>query len=137
MDLPSLMSCAALWFVLDCWSKRRAQSGALSRSSTAFFKIRCVLNRNPLYRHRFVHWILTMIWLLAFASVLALHATGLWFQKPLALAGLACALGGAAGNLYDILRLRHVVDFIDLGWWPVFNVADAGILGGLALAFLG
>jgi signal peptidase II len=37
--------------------------------------------------------------------------------------------------LLDVLRRRHVVDFIDLGWWPVFNVADVGIVGGLVLAF--
>jgi lipoprotein signal peptidase len=28
-----------------------------------------------------------------------------------------------------------VVDFIDLGWWPVFNLADIGIVGGLIAAF--
>jgi signal peptidase II len=54
-----------------------------------------------------------------------------------ALAGVGCALGGAAGNLLDILRRRHVVDFIDLGWWPVFNLADVAIVGGLLFAFWG
>ena len=49
--------------------------------------------------------------------------------------GLALALAGAAGNLVDILRWRYVVDFVDLGWWPVFNLADVGIVGGLLLAF--
>lgn len=49
-------------------------------------------------------------------------------------------LGGAAGNLLDRLVrdpgwLRGaVVDFIDLQWWPVFNVADIGItIGGVLL----
>ncbi|MGH9270003.1 MAG: signal peptidase II, partial [Ilumatobacteraceae bacterium] len=49
-------------------------------------------------------------------------------------------LGGAAGNLIDRLFrepgwLRGaVVDFIDLQWWPIFNVADIGVtLGGITL----
>jgi len=51
------------------------------------------------------------------------------------MAGVGAALGGAAGNLLDILRRRSVLDFIDLRWWPVFNIADVGIVAGLAVAF--
>ncbi len=56
------------------------------------------------------------------------------------LAGLSVGLvvGGALGNLVDRLVRGHggaVVDFIDLQWWPVFNVADACIVvGGILLA---
>ena len=39
----------------------------------------------------------------------------------------ALLLGGAVGNLIDRARLGHVVDFLDLHVWPVFNVADIGI----------
>ncbi|MEQ8173695.1 MAG: signal peptidase II [Syntrophomonadaceae bacterium] len=35
--------------------------------------------------------------------------------------------GGAAGNLIDRLGRGYVVDFLDLGWWPVFNVADSAL----------
>jgi signal peptidase II len=55
---------------------------------------------------------------------------------------LGLLLGGAAGNLVDRL-LRSpgpgrgaVVDFIDLGWFPSFNVADSGIVVGGLLAVL-
>jgi signal peptidase II len=55
---------------------------------------------------------------------------------------LGLLLGGALGNLTDRL-LRDpgvarggVVDFLDLGWWPSFNVADSCICVGAALAFL-
>jgi signal peptidase II len=48
-------------------------------------------------------------------------------------------LGGAAGNLTDrIIRDHHgaVIDFIDFRWWPVFNVADMGVVtGAILLAF--
>jgi signal peptidase II len=60
--------------------------------------------------------------------------------------GLALAaglvLGGALGNLVDRLArspglLRGaVVDFVDLRWWPVFNLADAAITCGCVLLVL-
>jgi signal peptidase II len=48
-------------------------------------------------------------------------------------------LGGALGNLTDRLVRHHhgaVIDFIDLRWWPVFNVADASITVGAGLLAL-
>jgi signal peptidase II len=52
---------------------------------------------------------------------------------PLLNLGLGLQLGGALGNLVDRLRQGYVVDFIDLSWWPVFNLADAAILVGVAI----
>ena len=56
------------------------------------------------------------------------------------LVGLVLVLGGALGNLADRLArspgfLRgHVVDFVAVGWWPVFNVADSCItIGAIVL----
>ena len=49
---------------------------------------------------------------------------------------LGLVLGGAMGNLGDRLFGGHggsVVDFIDLQWWPVFNLADAAITCGVVL----
>ena len=49
-------------------------------------------------------------------------------------AGAGAVLGGIAGNLVDGIRGRGVIDFIDLRIWPVFNLADAAIVGGTLLA---
>ena len=52
---------------------------------------------------------------------------------------LTLVLGGALGNLTDRLVrapgfLRgHVVDFVSVGWWPVFNVADSCVTIGALL----
>jgi signal peptidase II len=46
---------------------------------------------------------------------------------------LALILGGTVGNLIDRLRLGHVTDFIDVGPWPVFNVADSSIFVGVLI----
>ena len=55
---------------------------------------------------------------------------------------LSLVLGGALGNLTDrFLRapgfLRgHVVDFVAVGWYPVFNVADSCVTVGAILLIL-
>jgi signal peptidase II len=46
---------------------------------------------------------------------------------------LGLQMGGAVGNLLDRIRLGHVTDFVDVGTWPVFNVADASIITGLVI----
>jgi signal peptidase II len=49
---------------------------------------------------------------------------------------LGLQLGGAIGNLIDRLRLGYVVDFLDVGVWPVFNVADSAIVIGVGILAL-
>jgi signal peptidase II len=62
----------------------------------------------------------------------ARHFSGL---GRIALVGIGLIGGGAFGNLLDYLLYGQVVDFIDLGWFPVFNLADSGIVvGGILLA---
>jgi len=52
----------------------------------------------------------------------------------------ALVLGGLLGNLIDRLAYGFVVDFIDLQFWPVFNIADSaltlGVLGIIAYSFI-
>lgn len=50
---------------------------------------------------------------------------------------LSMQLGGATGNLIDRLTIGHVTDFISVGNFPVFNIADASISVGAAVLFLG
>ena len=46
---------------------------------------------------------------------------------------LGLMLGGAIGNLIDRVQFGHVVDFIDVGPWPVFNLADSSIMVGIGI----
>ena len=41
---------------------------------------------------------------------------------------LGLLLGGTVGNLIDSVRLGYVIDFIDLTYWPVFNIADSSVV---------
>ena len=46
-------------------------------------------------------------------------------------------LGGALGNLIDRLQHGYVTDFISIGQFPVFNVADSSITLGVIILLLG
>ena len=46
---------------------------------------------------------------------------------------LGLQIGGAIGNLTDRLLFGHVTDFLDVGAWPIFNLADSSIVVGLVL----
>jgi signal peptidase II len=61
--------------------------------------------------------------------------------STIAAVGLGLVLGGAMGNLTDRLIRGEgfsgeVVDFIDVHVWPVFNLADTGIVLGAAILLL-
>lgn len=75
---------------------------------------------------------------LIFASVVGIIVLLMIFHSrqrpgPLLRLSIGMQLGGAAGNLLDRLLLGHVTDFLDVGAWPVFNIADASIVTGLVL----
>ena len=55
--------------------------------------------------------------------------TGGWLIRV----SLGLQLGGAIGNLIDRLRFGYVIDWLDIGFWPIFNVADACITTGVIL----
>ena len=63
--------------------------------------------------------------------------------SKLSTVGMGLLIGGAAGNLIDRLFRGDawlngaVVDFIDLQWFPIFNVADMAVNVGAALLILG
>ncbi|MGL6279701.1 MAG: signal peptidase II [Gaiella sp.] len=66
----------------------------------------------------------------------------LWFfaraghRHPLLPVALGLLLGGSISNLVDRIRLGYVTDFLDLDYWPAFNLADVFIVTGVGLLFL-
>ena len=69
------------------------------------------------------------------------YALFLYQQSPFSdnIAGklaLGLILGGTIGNLTDRLRFGYVTDFIDVGFWPAFNIADSAItVGAIIFAY--
>ncbi len=56
-----------------------------------------------------------------------------WFLKI----ALSMQFGGAVGNLIDRMTIGHVTDFISIGNFAVFNVADASVTMGVAVMIIG
>lgn len=75
-------------------------------------------------------WILTLI---AIGVVVWIVRMGSRLRSMWWAVGLGLVLGGALGNLVDRLfrapgpMQGHVVDFVSVGWFPIFNVADSAI----------
>ena len=83
----------------------------------------------------------TQPWLLVGMALAVLGA--FWFafrdaaaQSPLVRTAFGAIVGGAIGNIVDRFHYGYVVDFIDLRWWPVFNVADSWITLGVVLLLI-
>jgi signal peptidase II len=66
----------------------------------------------------------------------------LWFfarsgqRHPVLPVALGLVIGGSVSNLIDRVRLGHVTDFLDLRFWPAFNLADTFICVGVAILIL-
>ena len=56
-------------------------------------------------------------------------------RHPLLPVALGLVLGGSVSNLVDRVRFGYVTDFLDLDYWPAFNLADTFIVSGVALLF--
>jgi len=57
----------------------------------------------------------------------------LLLDSRLARIALGLVLGGTIGNLIDRLCFGGVTDFISIGWWPAFNIADSAIVVGVII----
>jgi signal peptidase II len=80
------------------------------------------------------------IWILVGLSLIITVLFSVWMtraQSWFQIVALALVIGGAIGNVIDRLRFGAVADFFDFhvfGWhYPAFNIADCGIVVGIAL----
>lgn len=78
---------------------------------------------------------LVAVGLLVVAVVIYFHHT-LSAKKPIVHIALAFILAGSVGNLLDRVFRGYVIDYLDLGFWPVFNFADIMINIGVILFLL-
>jgi signal peptidase II len=117
------------WFVARFFGKETPYLGSsrvqIKHVKSAGFFVRFMQNRT-----------LLILWGAALLSVIVLLGYGRYFQSAAAQVGLGVAFGGATGNLIDRLWRGKIIDFVDVRFWPVFNIADAAIVLGLGIAFL-
>ena len=131
-----LLSILALVIALDQLSKRLVVSSmVLGESIPAEGLVRLtyvtnsggafgILNGQILF--------LTVASFVGIAVLLLFYRTHPWPGRLVRLS-LGLQLGGAVGNLIDRVRVGEVVDFIDVGPWPIFNLADSSIVIGISL----
>lgn len=139
-----LLAQATLVISLDQWTK------ALIRARLDFGEIWSPWNWLTPYA-RLVHWknsgaafgmlqgfgdVFTVLAVLVAAAILYYFPQVPRHDWPLRLA-MGLQLGGALGNLIDRLSQGYVTDFISIGTFPVFNLADASISVGVAILVLG
>tara|TARA_Y100000590_G_scaffold115271_1_gene131474 strand:- start:254 stop:871 length:618 start_codon:yes stop_codon:yes gene_type:complete len=75
---------------------------------------------------------------LLIASVVGIGVLLIFFRRQagkdwLVRTSLGLQLGGAAGNLVDRITMGKVTDFLDVGAWPIFNLADVSIVSGIVI----
>jgi signal peptidase II len=122
---------------VDQLTKTWAEHRLATRSIHIAWTLRLKLAFNPGVAFSLGQGSTPLVTVVALVLVAVLVAVA-WRSSGRALAvALALIVGGATSNLADRL-VRHnggqVIDFIDLRWWPVFNVADACITCGVILA---
>ena len=77
--------------------------------------------------------ILTIVAVIAVAAIIVIYRTSP-MPSLLMRVALGLQIGGAIGNLIDRLRYEgSVIDFVDVGPWPVFNVADSCLVVGIII----
>lgn len=130
-----LLVVAGFVLILDQSTKmlvaRRLAEGE-SGAVASRLKIRRVTNEHSVLRHNPRLLALGLVGLLG--TICLIVRQGYFFQHCVAQFALGMALGGACSNVSDQLRRGGVMDFLDLGWWPVFNLADVAITIGVTIA---
>lgn len=78
-------------------------------------------------------WFTLALILVAVLALVRLLTASNTAQSPTGVVGAGAMLGGAIGNLIDRLPDGSVTDFIAVGPWPRFNLADTALTTGLVL----
>lgn len=144
LDYLYLFGIAGLVIVLDQWTKSIVRNSLQVGESWAPW--------NWLLPHaRIIHWkntgaafgmlpglsiVFTILPFIVIAAIIYYYPQVPKQEWYLRLA-MAMQMGGAAGNLIDRLARGHVTDFISVGRFAVFNVADASISVGVAVLLVG
>jgi signal peptidase II len=139
---PLTLAVAGVVVVIDQLTKWWAVSTLDDRNIDLFWTLRFNLSYNTGMAFGRGRGMGPIIGVLAMVIIVALLLSLRRGSSRFVAATMGLVLGGAAGNLIDRLVrdpgwLRGaVIDFIDLQWFPIFNVADMGITVGGALLLL-
>ena len=128
------------WILADQLTKNWAEANLDTRDIDVVWTLRFHLAYNNAAAFSLGSGYGPWIALAALVVVGVLVWQGRTITTRLGAVALALIVGGAVGNVYDRAfrgdsGFFHgsVIDFIDLRWWPIFNVADIGVVCGAIL----
>ncbi len=124
------------WWITKWWGTVNPPDGILWNAG--FFRVIYVRNTGAAFGIFQGHpLIFTVIDFLGIAVLLflVLFWSRRWpfLDRMWVRSGIGLILGGTVGNLIDRLRVGQVTDFLDLKFWPTFNVADSSITVGVII----
>jgi signal peptidase II len=133
---------ALLIVALDQLTKAWALATLDDRDIDLFWTLRLHLTRNSGMAFSRGEGLGPVIGVVALVVVAALLVSLRRNTTAAGTVAVGLVIGGAASNVIDRLFRSpgwfrgSVIDFIDLQWWPIFNVADMAItVGGLLLVY--
>lgn len=133
--IGTIIGTALAMLALDRWTKRHVRARVPGRWSVAIVagvSVRHV--RVPVDPDTAPRWAIAL--LLPVSLLAAAAMTGGVFDTTATQMGVGAAVAGAASNVFDRLRYGCMTDFVCVGWWPPFNVADVAIVAGVGVALL-
>ena len=135
--LPVIVGVALAVFAVDqllkLWVVQTIPVWSLSPSFARLFKITFVTNSGTAFGMFPQLGNMFMIIAVVVISAIIIFHRQLPVDKGWVRLSLGLMLGGALGNLTDRLSRGYVVDFIDIAFWPIFNLADVAIVLGVMI----
>jgi signal peptidase II len=141
--LPIALAVAAAWLLLDQVTKWWAEGALDDGPIDVVWTLRFRLVTNSGASFSLGEGFGPVIGVVALVVVGVLLWTGRSIQSRFAAVGLGLVLGGALGNVLDRAFRSgdgfmggSVIDWIDVQWWPVWNVADMGVVVGAIMLMI-
>jgi len=132
----ALLVIASLVIALDQVSKflvRANLSLGQSIPEEGFFRITYITNAGASWGIFSNAVFLTVATAVVVIATLVIYLRYALVRRTLFRLALGLLIGGSMGNMIDRLSQGRVTDFIDVGAWPVFNIADCAIVIGVVL----
>ena len=98
-----------------------------------YFSLHMAKNTGIAWSLPIPYWFLLPLNIVLIVIIPLLACKYLNIKNNLSLLVVSFIIGGAIGNFYDRLFYGYVIDYISIGSWPVFNLADALLSTGVFL----
>ncbi len=137
--LYTTITITILLTAIDQLTKQIVKTTLLKTSITSFFSLEYAQNPGIAWSIKIPKTILLPLTIIIFTALIYYLIKNLNLNKKLSILILSLITSGAIGNIIDRILYGFVIDFIKIGSWPTFNIADAYLTTGgfLIIIFYG